>query len=423
MIEIALVSVLGALVGLAVGIVPGMGTSFALIAGYPVIAGWPTDWMLCYYVAVTMSSQFSGSVSALMFGVLGEITSQPALKSRFALQQAGQINSAIVHTAHASMLAVATSALVVVVLWTWLPAFVYVLRTEVKLVLLTMIMIMTVYLSANHKALNAVLAVIGGLLGLVGYNHQGTGVFTFGQWWLAGGVPVMVLLAGLVAVPGAIQFLTVKLNASAGDTNSIPMSWSAAVRGSVLGSVVGLLPVIGNAITSNVAWAAERKQSSVLHRLTAAEAANNSGNVTVLLPLLMFGLPIVPSEMILYNMLSAQGWTNQLLSAQSLLYIFSAAAISSILAWLLCGTWSQQLVATVQQWYRELAVAAVAITAVSVLYLGIQAYNAVFYLTVLAISVVIGTVFRRCDFTPLIVAFLISAPLTSSAVIFSQLYF
>ena len=116
MIEVAAVVILGSVLGLLVGIVPGMGTSFALIAGYPIIAAWPTDWMLAYYTAVTMSSQFSSSVSALMFGVLGEFTAQPALKERLELQQLGQIGTAVSHTAIASLTAVAASLVVVTVL-------------------------------------------------------------------------------------------------------------------------------------------------------------------------------------------------------------------------------------------------------------------------------------------------------------------
>lgn len=424
MIEILSVAVLGSVVGLLVGIIPGMGTTFALVAGYPVLAAWSTDWMLAYYAAVTMSSQFSSSVSALMFGVLGEFTSQPALKERMELQQQGQIGIAVRHTATASIVAVIMALVVVAVLWNWLPQFVYVLRTEVKLVLLTMIVVLAWILGNNHRLINTGMIAAGFVSGMVGFSYQGQSLLTFDQWWLTGGIPVMVLLAGLIAVPGAVQFLKIKLHAEPIQHQSHPVEWSSIGRGTIIGSIIGLVPVIGNAITSQIAWLAEqRRPSSALSRVTSAESANNSGNVTVLLPLLMFGLPIVPSEMILYNMLSAQGWTNNTLTSSSVLLIFAAAAVSSVIGWIACGVLVNRLVSFVQRHYQSLAASAVVLTALSVVYLGMQAYNTVFYLAVLAVAVAVGLIFAKRDFNPFLISFLVSQPLAASVGVVVQLYF
>ena len=424
MIEVAAVVILGSVLGLLVGIVPGMGTSFALIAGYPIIAAWPTDWMLAYYTAVTMSSQFSSSVSALMFGVLGEFTAQPALKERLELQQLGQIGTAVSHTAIASLTAVAASLVVVTVLWTWLPQFVYILRSEVKLVLLLMILLLALRLGNNGLFTNITLTMIGLVLGLVGFNYQGQSILTFDQWWLAGGFPLMVLLAGLIAVPGAVQFLAIKLKPITSQYQPEPIGWFSVGRGTLIGSVLGLVPVIGNAITSQIAWLVEQRRSTTaLNRVTSAEAANNSGNVTVLLPLLMFGLPIVPSEMILYNMLSAQGWTNGLLTLDSMMLIFVAAIVSASIGWVTCSLGVNVLVDFMYKHYRILAISAVAAAIASVVYLGMQSYNTVFYLLLLAVSIAIGLLFAKKDFNPLLVSFLIAQPLAATAKVVVQLYF
>jgi len=424
MIEVAVIVILGSVLGLLVGIVPGMGTSFALIAGYPIIAAWPTDWMLAYYTAVTMSSQFSSSVSALMFGVLGEFTSQPALKERLELQQLGQIGTAVGHTAIASLTAVAASLMVVGVLWSWLPQFVYILRSEVKLVLLLFILLLALGLGSNDRFTNTAMTVIGLVLGLVGFSYQGQSLLTFDQWWLAGGVPLMVLLAGLIAVPGAVQFLAIKLRPTKAQYQSKPVSWFSIGRGTLIGSVLGLVPVIGNAVTSQVAWLVEQRQSTTaLNRVTSAEAANNSGNVTVLLPLLMFGIPIVPSEMILYTMLSAQGWTNGVLTVDSVMLIFAAAIVSAGIGWIACSLRVNMLVVFVSKHYEILAITAIAAAVASVVYLGMQYYNTVFYLVLLTVSIATGLLFAKKDFNPLLISFLIAQPLAATASVVVQLYF
>jgi putative tricarboxylic transport membrane protein len=140
MIEIFFIAVLGSLVGLAIGIVPGIGTTFVMIATYGILNTLDPSQIIAFYVAVTMSSQFAGSVSALIFGFPGEVTSQPAISERHDLQLNGQIGTAVQHTALSSLIAVCFALGVTMLLWKWLPSFVYVLRTEVKLLLLCLIL-------------------------------------------------------------------------------------------------------------------------------------------------------------------------------------------------------------------------------------------------------------------------------------------
>jgi TctA family transporter len=248
--------------------------------------------------------------------------------------------------------------------------------------------------------------------------------------WLHSGIPLLPLLTGLVVVPAVVKFAALKFQP---DITTQPGRWPLAagsvMRGSMIGSLVGLVPVIGNAITSQLAWRAEKHyytNNSVRHslnRLTSAESANNSGNVTVLLPLLMFGLPIVSSEMILYNMLSSQGWTHSTLTIGTVTLIAAAAVIAAVLSWYLCGPAIKHLVKWTQSYIRQISLAAIAIAAGSVLYSGYQSYNVLWYLTVLAISCLIGLFFRKLDMSPLLVAYLVAPQLLTSAIIVSQLYF
>jgi putative tricarboxylic transport membrane protein len=428
MIEVLLIALLGGIVGLVVGLLPGMGTSFILVAAYPILIGWPVEWLLMFYTSVTTSSQFAGSVSALVFGVIGEITGQPAMQERAYLHD--HINTAIDHTAQASLIAVFISFVVVALLWNILPQFVYVLRNEVKVVILIAFVLLCIVWGGNRLYANTIMITSGATIGLIGYNYAGTSLLTFNMPWLHSGIPLLPLLTGLVVVPAVVKFAALKFQP---DITTQPGRWPLAagsvMRGSMIGSLVGLVPVIGNAITSQLAWRAEKHyytNNSVRHslnRLTSAESANNSGNVTVLLPLLMFGLPIVSSEMILYNMLSSQGWTHSTLTIGTVTLIAAAAVIAAVLSWYLCGPAIKHLVKWTQSYIRQISLAAIAIAAGSVLYSGYQSYNVLWYLTVLAISCLIGLFFRKLDMSPLLVAYLVAPQLLTSAIIVSQLYF
>jgi hypothetical protein len=83
----------------------------------------------------------------------------------------------------------------------------------------------------------------------------------------------------------------------------------------------------------------------------------------------------------------------------------------------------KHLVIFIQKNYSILAKFAVAIATISVLYLGYQAHNTWFYLSALTICVVIGTLLRHRDFTPLLIGSLIAAPLASAGQVVYQLYF
>jgi len=425
MIEIFFIAVLGSLVGLAIGIVPGIGTTFVMIATYGILNTWDPSQIIAFYVAVTMSSQFAGSVSALIFGLPGEVTSQPAISERHDLQLNGQIGTAVQHTALSSLIAVCFALGVTMLLWKWLPSFVYVLRTEVKLLLLCLILGIIGTSGRNAVRTNYIMVVVGILIGMVGFNYQGQLILTFDQWWLASGIPITVLLLGFIAVPSMLNFPKVEFNAESIEIKPHSIAWASITRGSVIGSFVGLVPVIGNMISSNCAWLVERSKRSTtaLQRVSSAEAANNSGNVMVLLPLLMFGLPIVSSEMILYNLISSKGWTHVNLTITVLWQIYVAAIVSSLIGWALCGPVVKYLIIFIQKNYSILVKFAFAIVTISVLYLGHQAHNIWFYLLALTICVVIGVFLRYRDFTPLLIGSLIAVPLVSAVQVVYQLYF
>lgn len=425
MIEIFFIAVLGSLVGLAIGIVPGIGTTFVMIATYGILNTLDPSQIIAFYVAVTMSSQFAGSVSALIFGFPGEVTSQPAISERHDLQLNGQIGTAVQHTALSSLIAVCFALGVTMLLWKWLPSFVYVLRTEVKLLLLCLILGIIGTSGRNTVRTNYIMVVVGILIGLVGFNYQGQLILTFDQWWLSSGIPITVLLLGFIAVPSMLNFPKVEFNAESIEIKPHSIAWTSIARGSVIGSFVGLVPVIGNMISSNFAWLVEKskKSTTALQRVSSAEAANNSGNVMVLLPLLMFGLPIVGSEMILYSLISAKGWTHVNLTITVLWQIYVAAIVSSLIGWALCGPVVKHLIIFIQKNYSILVKFAFAIVTISMLYLGHQAHNIWFYLLASTICVVIGILLRHRDFTPLLIGSLIAAPLISAVQVVYQLYF
>lgn len=163
---------------------------------------------------------------------------------------------------------------------------------------------------AQGSLLKAItMVVVGLLLGLVGTDiNSGELRFTFGIPELADGIDFVPLAMGVFGIGEIIRVLVQqeksggtliehgKLMPSAQD---IRQASPAVLRGSLLGSVLGLLPGGGAALVSFAAYTVEKKLAKdpsrfgkwAIEGVAAPESANNAAAQTSFIPLLTLGLP------------------------------------------------------------------------------------------------------------------------------------
>jgi TctA family transporter len=162
---------------------------------------------------------------------------------------------------------------------------------------------------------------IGIILSQIGLRSQGSAereFLTFGQPFMYGGIPMISVLGGLIAIPLIMQYMNwqeeISYTYKSKEKKDINFPVWSSIRGGLIGLFTGLLPAIGTQIGSNLAWRIEKifysknNDKSVLSRLTSAESANNGSQITVLVPLLILGIAIVPSEMILLSIIDTKSW-------------------------------------------------------------------------------------------------------------------
>ena len=80
----------GVLVGSIVGMLPGIGPAMILLATTPLISNFDLVNLFIFYSCLISSSQYFGSVSAVVYGVAGEISSVPAAENGHALFRQGK---------------------------------------------------------------------------------------------------------------------------------------------------------------------------------------------------------------------------------------------------------------------------------------------------------------------------------------------
>ena len=164
---------------------------------------------------------------------------------------------------------------------------------------------------AHGSVIKAVAMIILGLLiGLVGTDGNTGGTrFTFGITELTDGLDVATLAIGIFGIGEIIANLSQpqdtrslvaqKISRLWPTRDDFRRSWPAVLRGTALGSVLGVLPGGGATLSSFAAYALEKKSArdpsrfghGAVEGVAAPESANNAGAQTSFIPMLTLGIP------------------------------------------------------------------------------------------------------------------------------------
>lgn len=425
--EIILAILSGAFGGLIVGFLPGIGATILMLTSMPILLTWHPASAIIFYATAIQASHFSGSVASINFGLLGEATSDPALRERPIVVSNNFEQSALKYTALGSFLACVLALFFVQVAYDVFSMSTIALRTDFSVMILIIILSACVFWKNNPITVNAFLVLIGITLGHIGQHSSSSSVdeyhfLTFGLPELFNGVPSFVVLASFLAMPALIKFRTINLvDFSKQHKNQTTTSFPIVsfLRGTFIGLFAGLIPMIGNMISSNLAWTVEKRfkqQNNVsdsMSRLVSAESANNSSQITVLLPLLILGIAIVPSEIILLSILEYKDWMMMLtnwtfLDLTLLTWIALGATIGCTISYLVCYTFVLPISLFLRNHLQKLNWITLIIMVISVTYLGMQIENEFFYIFAFICFSFVAYVYKEIDFIPLVAGFLLS---------------
>jgi TctA family transporter len=164
---------------------------------------------------------------------------------------------------------------------------------------------------AHGSVIKAVaMVILGLLLGLVGTDGQSGGTrFTFGLIVLSDGVGFVPLaigvfglgevIANLIAPEQSRSLIGQKIKEMWLTMQEFRQAWPAVVRGTALGSILGILPGGGATLSSFAAYVFEKKVAKdpsrfgrgAIQGVAGPESANNAGAQTSFIPMLTLGIP------------------------------------------------------------------------------------------------------------------------------------
>jgi putative tricarboxylic transport membrane protein len=299
----------GTLAGTLVGVLPGVGPLATIALLLPITFSMSPDSALIMLAGIYYGAQYGGSTTAILLNLPGEASSAITTLDGYQMARRGRAGQALAAAALASFFAGTVSTLVVALFAEPLTSVAMAFRPPSYFSMMVMGLIAAVVL-ASGSALKAIaMVLLGLLLGSIGTDiYTGTSRLNFGMLELADGVDFVALAIaffGLAEILKNLEFeqtrdvLTRKVTGlwlSRADFRRIAMP---TVRGTAIGSLLGILPGGGAMLSSFAAYIVEKRVSPNRHEfgqgaiegVAAPESANNAGSQTAFIPMLTLGLP------------------------------------------------------------------------------------------------------------------------------------
>jgi len=300
---------IGALIGTLVGVLPGIAPITTIAILLPFTFALPPASSLIMLAGIFYGAQYGGSTTAILMNVPGESSAIVTCLDGYQMAKQGRAGPALAIAAIASF--VAGTIATIVIATASLPMSWLALKFNAAEYFSLMVLGLTgaVVLAAGAPDKAVAMVLVGLLLGLVGIDvNSGSPRMTLDLAGLTDGigfVPVAIGLFGIAELAVTLgraqdrDLLTVKLSSLWPSREEIRTCIPAMLRGTVLGSVLGVLPGGGAALSSFAAYGVEKKWSRTPERfgrgaiegVAAPEAANNAGAQTSFIPLLTLGIP------------------------------------------------------------------------------------------------------------------------------------
>jgi TctA family transporter len=316
---------IGVFVGTAVGVLPGLGPVATIAMLLPATFGLPPVSALIMLAGIYYGAQYGGSTTAILVNLPGESSSVVTAIDGYQLARQGHAGKALATAALGSFFAGTVSTVLLALFAPPLAELALKFGPAEYFALMVLGLVASVVL-ASGSLLNAIgMVLLGLLLGLVGTDvNSGTARYTFELPELSDGVNFVIVAMGMFGIGEIIRNLehdesrSVMMKKVSGlmlTKDDFKRIAAPVLRGTALGSALGILPGGGAMLASFASYSVEKKISKnsamfgkgALEGVAAPEAANNAGAQTSFIPMLTLGIPSNPVMALMIGAMIIQG--------------------------------------------------------------------------------------------------------------------
>jgi len=317
---------IGVLLGTLIGVLPGIGPIPTLAILLPITFGLDPLSALIMMAGIYYGAQYGGSTTSILVNMPGEASSVVTCIEGHQMARRGRAGAALATAAVASFVAGCVGTVFLAGFGPVLSKVAQQFTSPDYFSLMVLGLVMAVVL-AHGSVLKAVaMVLIGLLLGLVGTDvNTGLTRYTFdidGLWEGIDFLPLVLGLFGIVEIirnlenpPAHRTPISTRLRDLWPTRAEYRLAWPAALRGTGIGSLLGILPGGGAVLASFASYTVEKKitrepqrfGNGAIEGVAGPEAANNAAAQTSFIPLLTLGIPSNPVMAIMMGAMIIQG--------------------------------------------------------------------------------------------------------------------
>jgi putative tricarboxylic transport membrane protein len=301
---------LGALVGTLVGVLPGIGTVATIAMLLPITFGLDPVGALIMLAGIYYGAQYGGSTTSILVNIPGEATSVVTCLDGHQMAKQGRAGAALSIAAIGSFFAGCVATILVAALGQPLTMLALEFGPAEYFALMLLGLIFAVVLAKGSVIKSIAMVLTGLLLSTVGSDlDTGTGRMTLGLPELLDGIGFTNVAMGLFGFAeiirnleggsGSREVIESKIKGLMPTRKDLKDSAGPVARGTVIGSLLGILPGGGAVVASFAAYTLEKRLAKdpkrfgngAIEGVAAPESANNAAAQTSFIPLLTLGIP------------------------------------------------------------------------------------------------------------------------------------
>ncbi|WP_127143992.1 tripartite tricarboxylate transporter permease [Pelagibacterium montanilacus] len=301
---------LGVVVGIVIGVLPGLGGVVGFSLLLPFVFNLEPSAAIAMLIGLAAVVPTSDTFPSVLMGIPGSSGSQATIMDGYPLARKGQGARALGAAFTASLMGGLIGALVLTAAIPIARPLILMFGSPELLMLAILGLTMVGILSAGNALRGVLAGIVGLMIGTIGAAPSDPEYrFTFDILYLYDGVPLIVVALGLFAIPEIVDLLA-SGRAIAPEKGGANMGqlmrgiregfahWRLVLRCSGIGVIIGAIPGLGGSVVDWISYSQAKATIPNNHfgegdirGVIAPESSNNAKEGGALLPTLLFGIP------------------------------------------------------------------------------------------------------------------------------------
>ena len=299
----------GAFLGTLIGVLPGIGPAATIAMLLPITFNAPPISSMIMLAGIYYGAQYGGSTTSILLNIPGEASSVVTCLDGYQMARQGRAGVALSLSALGSFAGGCLATVMITLFSPPLAEFALKFGPAEYFSLMLLGLVGAAILAHGSPMKAIAMILLGILLGLVGTDvSSGIPRFSFGIRQLSDGIGFVVVAMGVLGFAEIISNLELKEKREVFSGRKrglmptradLKASWKPVLRGSVLGSLIGILPGGSATLASFASYAVEKRVAKdptrfgkgAIEGVAGPETANNAASQTSFIPMLTLGIP------------------------------------------------------------------------------------------------------------------------------------